>query len=311
MVYRVSLLNSHQKKLINQILKLKKEKDAILLVHNYQSPEIYEVADFIGDSLELSWKAMGVKSDAIVFCGVDFMAETAYILNPERTVLIPSLAARCPMAGQITGPKLEAFQKLHPKATTVCYVNTSAEVKAVSDICCTSSNAVKVVNSVKSDEVIFVPDRNLALYTQRYTPKKIIPWDGGCYVHMQFSSEKVKEIITSHPSAVILVHPEAPPDVIDLADYVGSTSGMLRYAKESVKKEFIVATEVGLTELMRIRMPDKIFHEALPGALCIQMKKITLELVFQSLEDEQFRVEIPEALRVKAKAAIDRMLNVK
>jgi quinolinate synthase len=238
------------------------------------------------------------------------MAETAYILNPQRTILIPSIAAKCPMAAQITRAKLEDYKKGNPNVAVVCYVNTSAEIKALSDICCTSSNAVKVVNSLENNEILFVPDRNLALYVQRHTKKKIIPWDGGCYVHMKFSSDKVKTLMKNYPRAQLLVHPESPPDIIDLGDYVGSTSGMLKYAEKSAQDEFIVATEVGLTELMRIRMPDKKFHEALPGAVCIQMKKTTLELVLQSLEEEQYRIEVPETLRIKAKDAIDNMLNV-
>jgi quinolinate synthase len=253
---------------------------------------------------------MTVDSDFIVFCGVDFMAETAYILNPQRTTLIPSLAARCPMAAQVTGAKLEEYRKNNPDTAIVCYVNTSAEVKALSDICCTSSNAVKIVNSLEQDEILFVPDRNLALYVQRHTQKKIVPWDGGCYVHMKFSSDKVKMLLKNYPQALFIVHPESPPDIIDLADFVGSTSGMLRYARESSEEEFIVATEVGLTELMRIRNPDKIFHEALPGAVCIQMKKTTLDLVLHSLKEEQYQVEVPESLRIKAKNAIDNMLKI-
>jgi quinolinate synthase len=308
----VPLLNidSNKKSLITRINELKKEKDAIILVHNYQSPEIYEIADFLGDSLELSQKAMNVESDFIVFCGVDFMAETANILNPQRTTLIPSKAARCPMAAQITGPKLQEYRKKNPDVAVVCYVNTSAEVKALSDICCTSANAVKIVNSLENDKILFVPDRNLALYVQRHTQKEIIPWDGGCYVHMKFTHGKAKMIKENHPKAIFLVHPESPPEVIDLADYVGSTSGMLKYAKESPEKEFIVATEVGLAELMRIRNPEKTFYEALPGAVCIQMKKTTLSSVVDCLEEERYKVEVPGSLRIKAKNAIEKMLQV-
>jgi quinolinate synthase len=296
--------------LVDKINRTKKKKNAVILVHNYQRPEIYRVADFIGDSFGLSKKAMETKAKFIVFCGVDFMAESAYILNPEKRVLIPTNEAKCPMAAMVTLDELRELKAKHPAAAVVAYVNTTAEIKAESDICCTSANAVKVVNSLRQKEVIFVPDENLANYVQRCSDKKIIPWKGWCYVHRRFTAEGLREAKRLHPDAKVVVHPECVPAVIDLADAVCSTTGIVTYVKNSPEKEFIIATEIGIIERLKLEAPSKICFQAPPGGTCIQMKKNSLKLVLESLEKEQFRVTLPEDIRVKAKQALDKMLQV-
>ncbi|TRO42916.1 quinolinate synthase NadA [Candidatus Bathyarchaeota archaeon] len=296
--------------LIDQIVELKEKKNAIILVHNYQRPEIYKVADFIGDSYGLSKKATETKADIIVFCGVDFMAESAYILNPKKTVLIPTKLAKCPMAAMIDVEGLKKFKAKYPKAAIVSYVNTSADIKAESDICCTSANAIKVVNSLDENEIIFVPDSNLASYVINNTKKKIRPWDGWCYVHNKFSFEGLLKSKSIHFDAKVLVHPECTPEIVKLADEVCSTSGMIGYVRKSKDKKFIIATEIGLIERLRTEFPDKLFFQAPPGGICLQMKKITLTLVLDSLKKEKFKVIVPEDIRVRAKKALDRMLSV-
>ena len=296
--------------LINRIKKLKKEKNAVILAHVYQKPEIYEVADFIGDSYGLSKKATETDADIIVFCGVDFMAESAYILNPRKTVLIPNRLANCPMAAMVNVDGLRKLKAKHPKAAVVSYVNTTAEVKAESDICCTSANAVRVVNSLEENEIIFVPDSNLANYVMRYTNKKIIPWDGWCYVHNKFSSEGLRRAKAIYVNAKVLVHPECVSEVVDLADEVCSTTGMISYVKQSSDKTFIIATEIGVIERLKHMFPEKVFFQAPPGGTCIQMKKITLKHVLDSLENEQFQITVPEDIRIRAKKALDKMLSV-
>jgi quinolinate synthase len=299
-----------EKELIKKIKKLKKDKNAVILAHIYQRPEIYKVADFIGDSYGLSKKATGTDADIIVFCGVDFMAESAYILNPEKTVLIPTRLANCPMAAMVDVDGLRELKAKHSKAAVVSYVNTTADVKAESDICCTSANAVKVVNSLDEDEIIFVPDSNLANYVMRHTDKKIIPWNGWCYVHRKFSPEGLIRAKAMHLDAKVLVHPECIPEVVDLADEVFSTTGMVNYVKQSPDKTFIIATEIGVVERLKLEFPEKVFFQAPPGGTCLQMKKTTLALVLDALENEQFKVTVPEDIRVRAKKALDRMLNV-
>ena len=299
-----------EQELVEKINRLKAEKNAVILVHNYQRPEIYKVADFIGDSFGLSKKAAETKAKFIVFCGVDFMAESACILNPDKIVLLPAIQAKCPMAAMVDLPSLRELKQEHPNAAIVSYINTSAEVKAESDICCTSANAVRVVNSLKEEEVIFVPDANLASYVARYTHKKIIPWNGWCYVHSRFTAEGIREAKRIHPDAKVVVHPECIPSVIDLADAVCSTTGMIEYVKKSEAKKFIIATEIGVLERLKIEAPDKICYQAPPGGTCVQMKKNTLQLVLESLEKEQYKVTVPEDIRVKAKMALDRMLAV-
>jgi len=299
-----------QNSLIEKINGLKKQKKAVILAHVYQRPEIYQVADFIGDSYGLSKQATKTDADIIVFCGVDFMAESAYILNPTKTVLIPTKQANCPMAAMVDVDGLRELKAKYPEAAVVSYVNTTAEVKAESDICCTSSNAVNVVNSLEEKKVIFVPDSNLANYVMRNTDKQIIPWTGWCYVHTKFSPEGIVKAKAKHVEAKVLVHPECVPEVVDLADEVFSTTGMINYVQESPDKIFIIGTEVGVVERLRQMFPEKTFYQAPPGGTCLQMKKTTLELVLESLEKEQFKVVVPENIRVRAQKALDRMLNV-
>jgi quinolinate synthase len=302
-------LRNKQQKLIEEIEKLKKKKKAVILVHNYQLPEIYKIADFIGDSLELSRAATKTKAKIIVFCGVDFMAESAKILNPDKIVLLPVLEAKCPMAGQVKIEELKELQKKHPEAATVCYINTSAETKAISDICCTSANVIEVVNSLPNKKIIFVPDKNLAKYVSRYTNKEIISWPGFCYVHHQFLAQKVREAKNAFPKAEVLAHPECPSEVLDLADYVCSTSQMLKRAKESKAKEFIILTEMGMLERLKMEIPDKKFYTP-QAKICIQQKKNRLESVYNSLLFEKYKIAVPEVVRIKAKRALDKMLQV-
>ena len=299
-----------EKDLVEKINKLKEKKNAVILVHNYQRPEIYKVADFIGDSYGLSKRATETKADFIVFCGVDFMAESAYILNPEKTVLIPTKLAKCPMAAMVDVSDLRKLKERYPNAAVVSYVNTTADIKAESDICCTSANAVKVVNLLKHKEVIFVPDANLAKYVARHSDKKIIPWDGWCYVHTKFTAEGLKEAKRLHPDAKVIVHPECIPSMIDLADQVCSTTGMVGYVKKSPDKKFIIATEIGIIERLKLEAPEKICLQAPPGGTCIQMKRTNLELVLEALEKEQYKVTVPEDIRIRAKEALDKMLDV-
>jgi quinolinate synthase len=295
------------KELIGKINKLKKEKNAIILVHNYQRPEIYEVADFMGDSLELSRKASETKAKIIVFCGVDFMAESAKILNPEKLVLHPSRISVCPMAQMVGKEKILEMKQKYPKAAVCSYVNTTAEVKAVSDICCTSANAVKVVNSLEEDEVIFAPDKHLAAYVQTKSDKKIIPVEGYCYVHDKISPESVKKAKENHPNSKVMVHPECRMEVIKLADAVCSTSQMIKYAKESDAKEFIAVTECGMANALKKEMPDKEFNAV--GGTCVQMKKITLDKVYDCLLNEKNKIEIDKEIMDNARKALQRMLD--
>lgn len=296
--------------LIARICRLKEERDAVILAHNYQIAPIQDLADFTGDSLELARAATRVQRSVIVFCGVDFMAESAAILNPDKTVLIPSLHACCPMAAMATAEKVRAARRELPGAAVCSYVNTSAEVKAESDICCTSANAVRVVASLEEDEVLFVPDRNLAHYVSTQTDKKIHPWPGYCIVHDRLTVDEVQAARRQHPDAVLMVHPECRPEVVAQADVVLSTSGMLRYAQQSEATEFIVGTEEGLLHPLRKENPEKRFYLAAPHMVCRAMKQITLENLLEALELQRYVVRVPEEIRLRAKRALDRMLMV-
>jgi quinolinate synthase len=294
----------------DEILRLKEDRHAILLAHNYQPADVQDIADLTGDSLELSRAAATMDGDVIVFCGVDFMAETAAIISPEKIVLLPAHDACCPMADMITADELKLVKSRYPDAAVVCYVNTTAEVKAESDICCTSSNAVKVVNSLKEDQIIFVPDRNLGLYTQRFTKKEILPWDGYCGVHDQINADHVREAHDLHPGAIIMVHPECRPEVIDLADHVASTSGIIRYVCNSSEKEFIIGTEVGILHRLTRECPQKQCYPLSPSAICRNMKKTDLKKVRNALISLQPRITVPEDIAHRARCAIERMLAV-
>lgn len=300
-----------QKKLIKEIKKLKKHRDAVIIVHNYQRPEVQEIADILGDSLALSRAAAKTKEKVIVFCGVHFMAESAAILCPDKTVLLPEDKAGCPMADMVTAQKLLEFKKNYPNARVVCYVNSSAEVKAVSDICCTSSNAMRVVQSISDgEEIIFVPDKNLAHYISSFTEKKIVPWNGFCPAHRRLKPEDVLRAKKDHPNAIVVAHPECKPNVLALADYVLSTEGMVRYAKETKAKEIIVCTEVGMLYRLEKENPNKKFYSPLEEMVCQNMKLNTLESVLNSLEKMEHVITIPEDIRLKAKMALDRMLEI-
>jgi len=292
----------------DEILALKQEENAVILAHNYQIGEVQDIADVVGDSLELARAAAKRKEDVIVFCGVDFMAETAAILSPEKTVLLPAPDACCPMAEMITAPELEVVKARYPGAAVVCYVNTSAEVKAESDICCTSANAVRVVNSVQQDQVIFVPDRNLARYVARFTGKEVLPWEGFCIVHDQITAEHVIKAQKHYPGAKVLVHPECRPEVIDLADDVASTSGILRGVCESRDTEFIIGTETGILHRINKMCPEKRCHPLSEVAVCRNMKRTDLLKVRDALVHLRPVITVPENVAGRARSAIDRML---
>jgi len=297
--------------MMDEILALKKEQNAVILAHNYQVPAVQDIADLTGDSLELSRAAARLDSEVIVFCGVDFMAETAAILSPQKRVVLPVKGAWCPMAHMITPEQLREMKSLYPEAAVVAYVNTTAEVKAECDICCTSANGVQVVNSLEQEQVIFVPDRNLAAYVQRYTDKKIIPWNGYCYVHDRFTPEEVHAARAVHPQAEVLVHPECRPDVIDAADFVFSTSGMGRHAPASPAKEFIIGTEMGMIYRLKKDNPDKEFYPLSVNAVCKNMKKTNLEDVLRALRTLEPHVTVLEEIADRARRSIERMLAVK
>jgi quinolinate synthase len=291
-----------------EILRLKKEHNAIILAHNYQVPEVQDIADSTGDSLELSRAAATMDGDVIVFCGVDFMAETAAILSPQKTVLLPAEDACCPMAQMISADELRLVKSRHSGAAVVCYVNTTAEVKAESDICCTSSNAVQVVNSLEEETILFVPDRNLARYAQRFTTKTILPWEGFCIVHDRITPAMVQEARRAHPDAQVQVHPECRPEVIDLADTVASTSGIIKNVCSAKEREFIIGTEVGILHRLKKECPDKRCYPLSEGAICLNMKKTDLAMVRDALSTLRPRITVPDTIAAKARMAIERML---
>ncbi|MFQ6069611.1 MAG: quinolinate synthase NadA [Candidatus Aminicenantales bacterium] len=299
-----------KEEILEKIIKLKKERNAIILAHNYQVGDVQDAADFIGDSLGLSQKAAEVEEKVIVFCGVHFMAETASILAPEKTVLIPDISAGCPMASMITASEMREWKERHPGRKAICYVNTTAEVKAECDLCCTSSNALKVVESIGGDEILFAPDKNLAAYVARHTSKRIMPWDGYCYVHQHITSADIKEKKRIHPKAEVWVHPECTPEVINLADKVLSTGGMVREARNTGKREVIIGTETGIVYRLAKENPGKNFYPARELSICRNMKKITLEKVLKSLEEMIYRVEVPPDISFKARKAIERMVDL-
>jgi quinolinate synthase len=284
--------------------------EAVILAHNYQIGEVQDVADFVGDSLELSQMAAKLEVKMIVFCGVHFMAETAAILAPDKTVLMPALDAGCPMADMITAAELREWKAQHPGSRVVCYVNTSAAVKAECDICCTSSNALQVVESVEGEEILFAPDKNLAAYVGRFSQKKIIPWDGYCYVHHHISARNVREKKAQFPAAEVWVHPECRPEVIDLADKVLSTGKMVKEARVTPKTDVIIGTETGIIHRLKKENPDKNFHPVKESALCSNMKKIDLRKVLGSLEEMKYRVEVPLDISRRARSAIEKMVRI-
>jgi len=297
--------------LIEKINNLKKKKNAVILAHNYQSGEIQDIADFTGDSLELSRKAASTSAEKIVFCGVLFMAETASILSPNKTVLLPDKTAGCPMADMITAKQLSELKEKYPDAVVVCYVNSSAEVKAISDYCCTSSNAADVVNSIDAEKkIIFVPDKNLGQVVKERTGRDLVLWPGYCPTHVFATADDVKKIQAAHPAAITLAHPECPVTVRDCADELLSTGQMLKFVRGSDKKEFIIATEIGIIHTLKKQNPEKTFYPASNKFVCPNMKKITLEKVLFSLEDNKYIIKVPEDIAQKARKALERMVAV-
>lgn len=317
-----------------EILRLKKERNAIILSHNYQREEVQDMADFVGDSLELSRTAATIECDVIVFCGVNFMAESASILSPKKIVLLPEPDANCPMADmiQVSSPRkvwktfpgyevqpsfvfpheftLRDIKERYPGVPVVAYVNTTAEVKAESDICCTSANVVRVMESLPDERIICIPDRNLSMWAQKNTRKQVITWDGFCHVHDRVTREDVFRARKEHPNALLMAHPECRPEVLELADHVTSTSGMLRFARSTEKKEFIVGTETGLMHRLRKENPDKAFYPLRKDMVCPNMKKTTLNSVLRALKELKHVIKVPEEIRIPAKRALDRMLAI-
>lgn len=303
------MANISKKTLVSQINKLKKEKGAIILVHNYQRPELFDVADFIGDSLDLCKQAAKTDARIILFCGVSFMAESAVVLNPDKKVLMPYLDSGCAMADMLDLAELKQLQKKHPRAATVCYVNTTAEIKANSDICCTSANAVDVVRSLPNSEIIFLPDQNLANYVQTQVPdKKIIPWAGYCPIHHVIDAGYIKKLRKQHPKAKIIVHPESKPEVLGLADYISGTTGMIKCAMEDDATEFYVLTECGMLNRLKKELPKKKFYGICN--LCFDMKKNDLEAVLKCLKNERPVVKVDKDIIKKAAEAFNRMFEL-
>jgi quinolinate synthase len=300
--------------LTQRIRQLKKEKKAVILAHNYQRPEVQDIADYTGDSIELSRKAMAEKdAELIVFSAVDFMAESAAILNPAKKVLLPCLGARCPMAQMLTVDEIKRAKAKYPKAPVVLYVNTLAVCKAEADICCTSANAVEVVKSLDAGTVLFGPDKNLAEYVAEKTGKTLIPIpaNGFCPTHLLFQPEDVKVLKMQHPNAVVMVHPECTGEMRAAADFIGSTSKICKHAKESNAQEFIVGTEGGILHRLQKENPAKKFYLAYEGAVCPNMKLTTLDRIYASLKEEKHVVAVPEAVAKKARASLERMFEVK
>ncbi|MEJ2697842.1 MAG: quinolinate synthase [Candidatus Sulfobium sp.] len=318
-----------------QILELKAQKRAIILAHNYQRSEVQDIADFVGDSLELSRTAATMDCELIVFCGVHFMAESASILSPDKTVLLPEMEAGCPMADmiQVDSPRpvrtsfpgfknppafvyppeftLRDIKRQYPGVPVVANVNTTAAVKAESDICCTSANVVRVIESLPGDRVICIPDKNLSMWAARNTKKQVIAWDGYCNIHERVTADDVKNARADHPGALVMAHPECRPEVLDLADHVTSTSGMLRFAKSSPAKEFVVGTEIGLMHRLERENPGKSFFALRKDMICPNMKKTTLKSVLRAFRENTYEIKVPENIRIPAKRALDRMLAVK
>lgn len=297
--------------LISQIEQLKAELNAVILAHNYQPAEIQDLADFTGDSLGLSIQASQTDADVIVFCGVRFMAETAAILSPEKTVLLPEKSAGCPMADMITAEQLRQLKQENPGALVVCYVNSTAEVKAESDYCCTSSNAVEIVNSLPQDKsIIFVPDQHLGQFVAERTGRQLVLWPGYCTTHVLITADDIKVAREEHPDAIVMAHPECSEPVKELSDELLSTGQMLKFAAKSTAKRFIIATENGIIHALKKQNPDAEFFPASHRAICPNMKKITIDKVISSLQENKHRITVPEEIRIKAQKSLDRMVEV-
>jgi quinolinate synthase len=298
-------------RLLGKIKKLKDDRKAVILAHNYQPGEIQDLADFTGDSLGLSIKAAETDADVIVFCGVQFMAETAAILSPEKTGLLPDKFAGCPMADMITAEQLRQLKQEHPDALVVCYVNSSAEVKAESDYCCTSANAVEIVSSLPKDKrIIFVPDQHLGRFVAERTGRDLVLWPGYCHVHVVITVDDIKNARAKYPDAIVMAHPECTEPVKELSDELLSTGQMLKFAAKSTAKQFIIATETGIIHTLKKQNPEAEFVPASDRAICPNMKKITLDKLIGSLEDMQHKITVPDRIRIEAKKALDRMVEI-
>lgn len=301
----------YKEHLQRKIKKLKEEKDALIIAHNYQRDEVQEIADITGDSYALACRVTEARQRIVVFCGVLFMAESASILNPDKTILLPVKEAGCPLADMVTVAKLKKKKAEHPEAAVVCYVNSPAAVKAESDICCTSSNAAQIIKSLKEKKVIFVPDKNLGRYVKEQIPdKEIILWDGYCIVHLRLTQEEVAKVKKAHPDAEFIAHPECRKEVLALADYIGSTAGMIKYVKNSSCKEFIVGTEVGIIYRLSHDSPEKKFYVPTREFICANMKLTTLGWITRSLEQMKYEVKVPKDIADRARKGLERMVQV-
>lgn len=301
----------NKKELVEKISELKQQQNAVIVAHNYQNDDVQEIADVVGDSFALSRYCASSPYDVIVFCGVHFMAESAKLLSPEKTVLLPEIDAGCPMADMVTAEALREEKKKYPNAAVVCYINSTAEVKAECDLCCTSSNALKVIKSIEQEEIIFVPDCNLGSFIAKMVPeKRLILWKGFCATHHRIKVEEVKKVRELHPDAVLLVHPECRPEVVELADFAGSTKQIIDYAAESNETKFIIGTEMGVLYKLKKDNPGKQFFLLSPGLVCPNMKKTSLQSIYEALRDRKHNIILDEKIREKARIPLDRMLKV-
>jgi len=300
-----------KRELIEKIQALKKERNAVIVAHNYQVDDVQEVADIVGDSFALSKYCASGNADVIVFCGVHFMAESAKILSPEKTVLLPEKDAGCPMADMVTADALRREKEKYKDAAVICYINSSAEVKAECDVCCTSSNALKVVGSLKEKDILFVPDQNLGSYIAAKLPEKnFILWKGFCATHHRIKKDEVIKIREMHPDALVLVHPECRPEVVEMADFVGSTKQIIDYANSSPHQKFIIGTEMGVLYKLKKDNPGKTFYLLSPGLICPNMKKTSLESVYNALNEMKYEINVDPQISAKARRALDRMLEL-
>lgn len=294
-----------------KIVELKEQRKAVIVAHNYQIDDVQEIADVVGDSFALSKYCATTAAEVVVFCGVHFMAESAKILSPEKTVLLPEIDAGCPMADMVTAEALREEKKKYPGAAVVCYINSSAEVKAESDVCCTSSNALNVIRSIEQKDIIFVPDQNLGNYVAKSVPEKnIIFWKGFCITHHKIKTGEVDKMKELHPDALLLIHPECRPELVEMADFVGSTKQIIDFANTSDHKKFIIGTEMGVLYKLKRDNPDKTFYLMSQGLVCPNMKKTSLESVYNALNEMKYQIELDEEIRVKAERALERMLQV-
>lgn len=304
-------MNLSKEELISEISKLKKEKNAVIVAHYYQIDEVQEVADIVGDSFALSKYCAETDADAIVFCGVSFMAESAKILSPDKKVYLPKSTAGCPMADMITADDVRELREKYPNAAFVCYVNSSAETKAECDVCCTSSNALNIVKSLEEKDIVFIPDKNLGSYIAQQAPEKnVILYDGYCYTHNKITVEDVEKVKKAHPDAIVAIHPECPPEVVEKADFVGSTLQIINYCTESEHNKFIIGTEMGILYDLNKKNKDKQFYLLTPRFVCTNMKKTTLESVYDALKNEQYETFVDEDIRQKSKATLEKMLEM-